>query len=122
MIQAVLSWFTSGALKGLAEELKEAYQATLDAKTDGARLEAQTRMAIVRARVDAQTQGAGSIWAKIVRAGFAAPFIVLLWKLIVWDKVLGLGATDDLSQNLWDIFKIILAFYFIDNSIRLLRR
>lgn len=122
ILQTLLSWFTGGGFKGIAEELNEAYQARLNAANDADKISADVRMNLVQARVAAQTQGAGSVWAKIVRACFAAPFIIYVWKLVVWDKVLGYGATDDLSSDLWRVLTIIIAFYFLDNTIRMVRR
>lgn len=122
LLGSLLSWFTGGGLTGLASELNDAYKARLSAQTDKEKLAADERMNLVQARVAAQTTGPGSFSAKTVRALFAVPFIIYVWKLVIWDKVLKLGTTEDLSSDLWKVFIIILTFYFLDNTIRFIKR
>jgi hypothetical protein len=38
---------------------------------------------------------------------------VYLSKLFIWDKMLGLGRTDDLSNNLWYVAMTVVGFYFL---------
>lgn len=53
-----------------------------------------------------------------VRIGFALPFVLYINKLIIWDKVLGWGATDPLSDDLTQIMLVVLGGYFIDTVVR----
>ena len=122
MFASLISWFVGGGASGLAGELRKAYAARLEAATDEAKIAADERMAQLERQVEAQTKGAGSWWAKVVRALFALPFIIYLWKLVVYDKVLAMGATDPLSPMLERILFVIVTFYFIDNTLRLMRR
>src|SRR5262245_29482258 len=39
----------------------------------------------------------GNAFTRWVRPAWAAPFVIYTWKVVVWDKVLGLGATDALT-------------------------
>lgn len=112
-----LSFFTGGGAKGLAEEFRLARKDQLEASNDAEKLSADERMHQITNAALAQTSGAATWLPKLVRGLFAAPFIVYLWKLIVWDKVFGIGVTDDLSADLWRIFAIIITFYFLDASI-----
>jgi hypothetical protein len=50
----------------------------------------------------------------VIRALMAIPGILFIWKLIVYDKILGWGSAEDLSSNLW-YFAIALpwGFYFL---------
>ena len=41
----------------------------------------------------------GRWWTAIVRPLIALPVVIYLWKVIVWDKVLALGATDPLAGD-----------------------
>lgn len=118
----LIGWFVGGGGKGLAAEIRQAHKDRLDAKNDAARLAAEERMNLVASRVEAQTRGAGSFSAKIMRAGFALPFLLYNGKLVIWDKMLGLGATDPLSPYLENVAWTIIAFYFLDNTIRFVRR
>jgi hypothetical protein len=59
-----------------------------------------------------EREGDGKI-NQIIRALLAAPVIAFLWKVIIWDKVLGLGTTDDLSEKLWYVTMMVLGFYYV---------
>jgi Ni/Fe-hydrogenase subunit HybB-like protein len=43
---------------------------------------------------------------------FAAPFIIFELKVIVWDKVLGLGVTDKIDPMMWGVFNTVIISYF----------
>jgi len=121
MFAAIASWFLGGGARGLAAQLRGAYADRLAAENDTQRIEADKKIALLTARVDAQTRGAGTWWAKFVRACFAAPFVIYNGKLIIWDKVLGWGTTDPLSPYLEGVGWTVIGFYFLDNTIRYLR-
>ncbi len=96
---------------GVIKQLAHAYEAKAIAATDAERIAAEQRIEALRARRDVLVSG-GWIPAAI-QAAFAVPFIIYLWKLIVWDKVLGLGATDGLGEYETDIGQAVIAFYFL---------
>lgn len=114
-------WFIGGGAKGIASEIRQAHADRLKADTDKEKLAADERMHQVAMRVEAQTRGSGAFSAKFVRACFAAPFIIYNAKLVLWDKVLGLGATDGLSPYLENVAWTVITFYFLDNTIRMAR-
>ena len=58
----------------------------------------------------------------VIRALLAAPVVVFLWKVIIWDKVLALGSTDDLSENLWYVTMMVLGFYYVHWTVGRLKR
>jgi hypothetical protein len=58
----------------------------------------------------------------IIRAMLAVPVVVFLWKVIIWDKVLALGSTDDLSENLWYVAMMVLGFYYVHWTVGRLKR
>ena len=43
----------------------------------------------------------GRWYTALPRPLFAFAFILYVWKVVVWDKVLGLGTTDSLSPAMW---------------------
>lgn len=53
----------------------------------------------------------GNIITRSVRPMFAAPFIIFAWKVVVWDKVLGLGTTDPLDPRMWGVFMAVVVAY-----------
>lgn len=113
MIKALLG-LLSGPLSSISKDLKEAYQSKLAAQNDAERIKADEKIAVLEARRASILAAQSDRVERWVRILYAAPCIIYLWKLIIWDKVLELGVTDDLSGNLWTIFFIILGGYFVD--------
>lgn len=54
----------------------------------------------------------GHWFTRSIRPLFALPFIIFAFKVIVWDKVLGLGITDALDPKMWSVFQTIIVSYF----------
>src|SRR5450631_2993005 len=46
----------------------------------------------------------GHWYTAMIRPLFALPFIIFGLKVVVWDKVLGLGTTDALDPHMWSVF------------------
>jgi hypothetical protein len=59
----------------------------------------------------------GRWYTALPRPLFAFAFIIYVWKIVVWDKVLGWGVTDDLSPETWRVFMVILTAYFGGRSV-----
>lgn len=53
----------------------------------------------------------GNIITRSVRPLMALPFIIFMWKVIVFDKVLGLGTTDPLDPKMWGVFMAVVVAY-----------
>lgn len=113
MIGTILSWLTGGGITAIGGELRAAYEAKLKAQTDAEKLAAEETIARLEAQRSVLIAEQGSWLTAWVRPAIALPFVVYLWKLIVWDKVLGYGATDDLSPQLWQMMTIIITAYFL---------
>ena len=54
----------------------------------------------------------GHWYTAMIRPLFALPFIIFALKVVVWDKVLGLGVTDALDVHFWNVFQTIVVSYF----------
>jgi hypothetical protein len=117
MWKIILS-FLSGPLSKISGDLKEAYKARLEAQNDKERLLADERIAVLEARKTSILAAQSNPVERFVRPAFAFPFVIYLWKLILWDKVLELGATDPLSPELSYVMLLILGGYFIDVSLK----
>ena len=120
-IGSIIAWFTGGGFKSIASELRQARADVLAAENNEQRIAAEERMNLALHRVGAQTQGAGNWAAKAMRALFALPVAVYNAKLFLWDKAFGWGTTDSLSPYLENVAWTVIAFYFLDNTIRLAR-
>ncbi len=99
---AVESW----RLKLEADGSADAHTAELA----GRELSVEQREVELAARLVEVEQG--NILARLVRPAFAAPFIVYVWKIVVFDKVLGLGSTDALGADMSGLMTTIVAAYF----------
>lgn len=108
----------TGPLSSISQDIKEAYQSKLAATTDVERIAADERIALLEARKSVILAAQSDPIERLVRVGFALPMVIYTWKLVLWDKVLSLGATDGLSPELWQLFWIVVGGYFIDTTIR----
>src|SRR5499426_601638 len=68
----------------------------------------------------------GNWFTRMVRPLWAMPFVIYTWKAVVWDKVLGLGATDTLTGFVATLALTIATAYFggrtIEKVARIIRR
>lgn len=83
------------------------------AKTDKDRIAANERVKSLEARRDVLVKSGDNWFNGVIRALFAIPFIAYIWKLIIWDKVLGRGSTDALSSDLTYLLMVVVGFYFL---------
>lgn len=102
MWQWLASFLTAPIINGFLD----AYRAKLDSQnTQGAQAVEVARAALL-AEVDARKSANAIIIAEqgrwytaIIRPLLALPVVIFMWKVIVWDKVLGLGSTDALMGD-----------------------
>lgn len=106
-----------GFLSGnVATALADAYKAKETALTDTAKIAADERIAQLQQIADLQKAEAGSRVNAVIRGSIAIGPAIYLGKIFLWDKVLGLGATDPLSADLWAVTRTVLAFYFLHDT------
>lgn len=113
MLKWVLSKIIGG---GLASELREAYVANLNAANNADKIASSIQIAQIEQRL--RSQEIGGRWITAVQIAFALPFVIYNCKLVVWDKVLGLGVTDPLSPELAEIQVWVIGFFFGTTIIR----
>lgn len=117
MLSLILG-FLSGPLSQISNDLTKAYQAKLSAQNDQERLVLDGQIAVLEARKSTILAAQSSPVERWIRFGFAFPFVVYINKLVLWDKVLHLGATDALSSDLNQLLWIVVGGYFVDTTIR----
>ncbi len=83
------------------------------AATDQEKIHADERVKTLEARKAVLIAESGSRINSIVRACFALPFVIFNAKCVLWDKVLGLGSTDPLSTELFQVEIACIGFYFL---------
>lgn len=109
----LLEFLPGQALRLVGQELSRAYRAKLDAKNDEARIKADVKLATLKSRqmvLLAEQHNGITRW---IRPALALPFIIYNAKIILWDKVLGLGTTDALSPEYWQLQMVIFGAYFL---------
>jgi hypothetical protein len=109
-------------LSTIASKIVEARIATANATTDREKIAAEERVKTLEQRRAVLVAESGSRTNQFIRAGFALPFVIYNSKLVVWDKVLGLGTTDGLSPELFQIELACIGFYFLYDIVARLRR
>jgi len=124
---AIISFLGGPVIKGLID----AYNLKLKAANADAKIAADlaaTEIAAQQSEIQAQTQlkiaEIGHHWE--VEKLFAYVTLLYYGKLLVWDKVLGLGSTDPLTGwALWAA-NLIIGFYFVKrgfaNVARIIKR
>jgi hypothetical protein len=129
MFAAILGWL--GRLLGgpFAQAAVDAYRARLAADNASEKIAADlaARELAVEARERAlatQTLIAeqGRWLTALPRPLFAFAFVTYAWKVVVWDKVLGLGTTDPLSGDVAQWATIVLTAYFGGRSLEKVAR
>src|SRR5581483_187937 len=116
MLAAFLSWL--GNLLGgpFAKAALDAYRAKLSAENTSEKIAADlaTReLAVEQREAELANQlliaEQGRWYAALPRPLFAFAFVIYAWKVVVWDKVLGLGITDPLSADIAQWAMIVLS-------------
>lgn len=127
------SWLASVIGAPVVNGLISAYKAKLDAANTNDRIAADLAAKEIEAEIKARKQASailiaeqGHWYTAIIRPLLAFPIVIYLWKVIVWDKVLGLGSTDPLTGMITDWAGIIVTAYVggrtIEKVARLIRR
>ncbi|HZT26070.1 MAG TPA: hypothetical protein VFA57_10240 [Pseudolabrys sp.] len=126
---ALLAWL--GNLLGgpFAKAAVDAYRAKLTAENASEKLAANLaarELAVMQreSEVAAQltTAEQGRWYTALPRPLFAGAFVIYVWKVVVWDKVLGLGTTDPLSGEVARWAMIVLTAYFGGRSLEKVAR
>jgi hypothetical protein len=115
MLTTIIGWLTSGVVSSIVSEISTLWTSYLTAQTNEQRAEIMERIKALHAVRDVQVAEAGNKVTAWLRGIAAAPFLVYVWKLILWDKIVlaGTGTTDDLSPHLWYLALVVYGFLFL---------
>src|ERR1700676_3296338 len=102
----MLQWLASFLTAPIVNGFISAYKARLAAESSQDRTAADLAAKAIEAEIEARKSAAAIIiseqgrwYTAIIRPLLAVPVIIYLWKVIVWDKVLGLGTTDAIGGD-----------------------
>lgn len=112
----IFGWLLGGGISAIGKELNTAYANKLKATTDEQKMEADMTIAQLEARQAVLIAEQGSRATSWIRPAFAAPFVIFNAKVVIWDKVLGLGITDNLSPEFFQMEMMVMGAYFLGRS------
>jgi hypothetical protein len=102
----MLQWFAQFLTAPIIGGFIEAYKAKLSADNTQDRTAADLAAKAIAAEIEARKSANAVIIAEqgrwytaMIRPLLALPIIIYLWKVILWDKVLGLGTTDAIGGD-----------------------
>ena len=127
------NWLLSLIGGPIVNGLINAYKAKLAAANTQDRIAVDLAIKEIEAEIKARKQASAIIIAEqgrwytaIIRPLLAFPIVIYLWKVIVWDKMLGLGSTDPITGMVADWAGIIVTAYVggrtIEKVARIFRR
>jgi hypothetical protein len=123
------TWLASLIGGPVINGLINAYKTKLDAANTQDRIAADLAAKEIEADIEARKHASAIIIAEqgrwytaIIRPLLALPVIIYFWKVIVWDKVLGLGSTDPITGMIADWTGMILTAYVGGRSIEKVAR
>lgn len=113
MLGTFLSWLTGGGIAAVGKELNAAYRARLNAQNETERLEADQNIRQLEVRQAVLIAEQGSWTTRWIRPALMAPFIIYIWKVLVWDMVLGWGVTPPLGEQMNWVMVAGVGAYFL---------
>jgi hypothetical protein len=113
MFAMILGFLAKIGIGSIATKIADAYTAKQNATTDQAKIAAGERIKTLEARRDVMVAEGGSWLNPAMRAYIAFGPATYLFKIFIIDKVLGMGRTDPLSAELWQVVIYVLGFYFL---------
>jgi hypothetical protein len=129
MFTTILGWL--GNLLGgpFAKAAVDAYRARLSAQNTSEKIAADLaarELSVEQRERELASQiviaEQGRWYTALPRPLFAFAFVLYVWKVVVWDKVLALGSTDPLSGDVAQWALIVLTAYFGGRSLEKVAR
>lgn len=113
MLGALTSWLVGGGLKSIANQLTDWDIKRREAKNDKDRIEAEQVIKQLEARQAVLIEETKHSTTRWIRPALAAPVVLYWWKLIVWDTLLGWGATPYPGDHVAWFVTLIPTAYFL---------
>lgn len=129
MFATVLGWLGNLIGGPFAKAAVEAYRAKLSAENTSEKITADLaarELGVEQREAELANQAViaeqGRWYTALPRPLFAFAFVIYAWKVVVFDKVLGLGSTDPLTGDVAQWAMIVLTAYFGGRSIEKVAR
>jgi hypothetical protein len=129
----LLSFFTGPILRWAGDTALDFYKSKLAAANTQDKLAVELAVKEIEAEIAARAEASkiiiaeqGRWWTSVIRPLAALPVVIFMWKVIVWDKVLGLGSTDPITGDVGAWAGVIVTTYFggrtIEKCFRIFKR
>jgi len=129
MFATVLGWLGNLIGGPFAKAAVDAYRAKLTAENTSEKIVADLaarELSVAQRERELATQVViaeqGRWYTALPRPLFAFAFVIYVWKVVVWDKVFGLGQTAALSGDVAQWAMIVLTAYFGGRSLEKVAR
>src|SRR5690606_32370047 len=109
VLPLVLKWLPGGVLEPILGHLEK----KADTETERLRLQVQKEIAFRQAQRDVLIAEQGRWFTALIRPMFAWPLAIWWAKVILVDKVLGMGSTDPLTGQVGEWAGLIVGAYFL---------
>lgn len=113
MLATILSKITGAALDSVLGQLVKAYEVRAKAETDQQKLEADLLIKQLEERKEILLSEQGKWYTAWIRPMIAFPVVVFVWKILLWDTVLGLGVTPYPGQMVEYLLYTVIGAYFL---------
>lgn len=121
IIKALLGF--GETVKSISGDIARVRIAAKEAETEEKRIEAQTEQTALEARKAVLVAEApGSRWNQGFRILLSIPALLVIWKIVVYDEMLGLGSTKIHSQEIWWYVLSVVSFYLMNRMIQVAKR
>lgn len=112
-----------GAINNITSAISNEKIALIGATTDREKIETQERISALQAQRDVLVaEAARSKIPLYVQLLMTLPIAAIMAKIIVWDKMLGLGSTDNLSPEEWYLVYVVYGFWFVHSTVGLFKK
>lgn len=129
MFATILTWLGNLIGGPFAKAAVDAYRTKLTSENTSQKIAADLavrELAVEQREREFSTQveiaEQGRWYTALPRPLFAFAYIIYVWKVVVWDKVFGLGVTDPLSGDVSQWATIVLTAYFGGRSLEKVAR
>jgi hypothetical protein len=129
MFATILGWLGNLIGGPFAKAAVDAYRAKLSAENTSEKIAADLaarELGVEQREAELANQiiiaEQGRWYTALPRPLFAFAFVIYAWKVVVFDKVLGLGSTDPLTGDVAQWAMIVLTAYFGGRSIEKVAR
>lgn len=121
LVQSFLGF--GDTVKSITENIARVKIAQREAETNEQKIEAEAEIEALKLRRDVLVAEApGSRVNQLFRVCLSIPALVLLAKIEIWDRALGLGSTPRLSAEEWAYIMMVCGFYLLNRTIQVARK